>query len=79
MIDEAKVVMQRVSNGWYSQYIEKSTPNKALDEFKNNVNDMIKNTKNRFLQVDEILEEYATYDYTKTLQMKNQMMKKVVF
>ena len=70
LIDEAKVVMQRVNNGWYSQYIEKSTPNKALDEFKNNVNDMIKNTKNRFLEVDEILEEYATYNYTKTLQMK---------
>src|SRR5574344_1056279 len=70
LIDEAKVVMQRVSNGWYSQYIEKTTPNKALDEFKNNVNDMIKNTKNRFLEVGEILEEYATYDYTKTLQMK---------
>ena len=70
LIDEAKVVMQRVNNGWYSQYIEKSTPNKALGEFKNNVNDMIKNTKNRFLEVGEILEEYATYDYTKTLQMK---------
>ena len=70
LIEEAKVVMQRVNNGWYSQYIEKSTPNKALDEFKNNVNDMIKNTKNRFLEVDEILEEYATYNYTKTLQMK---------
>ena len=70
LIEEAKVVMQRVNNGWYSQYIEKSTPNKALDEFKNNVNDMIKNTKNRFLEVGEILEEYATYNYTKTLQMK---------
>jgi methyl-accepting chemotaxis protein len=70
LIDEAKVVMQRVNNGWYSQYIEKSTPNKALDEFKNNVNDMIKNIKNRFLEIGEILEEYATHDYTKTLQMK---------
>ncbi|NCB11113.1 MAG: hypothetical protein EOM78_05735 [Erysipelotrichia bacterium] len=79
LIDEAKVVMQRVNNGWYSQYIEKSTPNKALDEFKNNVNDMIKNTKNKFLEVDEILEEYATYNYTKTLQMKPNYEKGGVF
>ena len=34
LIDEAKKVMIRVRNGWYSQTIDKSTPNASLEEFK---------------------------------------------
>ncbi|MDD2699578.1 MAG: chemotaxis protein, partial [Arcobacteraceae bacterium] len=45
LIEDAKVVMSRVSNGWYSQFIEKSTPNQSLEDFKNNVNTMIKSTR----------------------------------
>ncbi|MDD2699057.1 MAG: hypothetical protein PHF17_09680, partial [Arcobacteraceae bacterium] len=45
LIADAKVVMSRVSNGWYSQFIEKSTPNQSLEDFKNNVNTMIKSTR----------------------------------
>ncbi|MGE4383564.1 MAG: chemotaxis protein, partial [Arcobacter sp.] len=36
LIDDAKVVMSRVNNGWYGQFIEKSTSNTSLEEFKNN-------------------------------------------
>ena len=70
LIEDAKVVMNRVNNGWYSQFIEKSTSNASLEEFKNNVNQMIKSTRDRFLEVDLILEEYSRLNYTKTLQMK---------
>ncbi|MDD2698268.1 MAG: methyl-accepting chemotaxis protein, partial [Arcobacteraceae bacterium] len=66
---DAKVVMSRVSNGWYSQFIEKSTPNQSLEDFKNNVNTMIKSTRDRFMQVDELLETYTKNDYTRTMQM----------
>ena len=33
LIAEAKMVMVRVRNGWYSQTIDKSTPNSSLNEF----------------------------------------------
>ena len=70
LIEDAKVVMTRVNNGWYSQFIEKSTANASLEEFKNNVNQMIKSTRDRFAEVDEILEAYAKLNYIPTLTMK---------
>ncbi len=69
LIEDAKVVMTRVNNGWYSQFIEKSTSNTSLEEFKNNVNQMIKSTRDRFIEVDEILEKYAKHNYLDTLKM----------
>ena len=59
------------SNGWYSQFIEKTTSNKSLEEFKNDVNKMIENTKNRFVAVNEILDEYTKNDFRKTPGQKN--------
>ena len=70
LIEDAKVVMTRVNNGWYSQFIEKSTLNTSLEEFKNNVNQMIKSTRDRFAEVDEILEAYAKLNYIPTLTIK---------
>jgi len=67
LTENAKVVMQRVKNGWYSQKIEKSTTNNFLEEFKNNVNEMIQATKERFEEVDIILEQYANHNYKSTL------------
>jgi len=71
LIEDAKVVMARVNNGWYSQFIEKSTANASLEEFKNNVNEMIKSTRDRFAEVDEILESYSKLNYIPTLTMKS--------
>ena len=65
LIEDAKVVMSRVNNGWYGQFIERSTSNASLEEFKNNVNKMIQSTKERFEEVDLVLEEYARLNYTK--------------
>ena len=70
LIEDAKVVMSRVNNGWYSQLIEKSTANASLEEFKSNVNKMIQSTKERFEEVDAVLEDYTNLNYTKNLQMK---------
>ena len=70
LIDDAKIVMQRVNNGWYSQFIEKTTLNASLEEFKNNVNKMIESTRTRFLEVDTVLEQYSNHNYLDTLKMK---------
>ncbi len=79
LIDDAKVVMSRVNNGWYSQFIEKTTANTSLEEFKNNVNQMIKSTRDRFIEVDKILEEYSNLNYIPTLKMKDNDEKGGVF
>ena len=70
LIEDAKVVMTRVNNGWYGQFIEKSTSNASLEEFKNNVNNMIKSTRDRFSEVDLILEHYSNHNYLPKLNMK---------
>ncbi|QNK85070.1 chemotaxis protein [Aliarcobacter cryaerophilus] len=68
VINEAQIVMNRVSNGWYSQLIEENTINQSLNDFKNNVNSMIVTTKERFEKIDEILQSYINYDYRPVLE-----------
>ena len=70
VIADAKNVVARVNNGWYSQCIEATTTNESLEQFKESVNEMIVNTKNRFLDVNNILNLYTKHDYTKTLHLK---------
>ncbi len=70
LIDDAKIVMNRVNHGWYSQFIEKSTSNRSLEEFKNNVNTMIRNTRERLVNVNETLNEYSNNNFRKTLSLR---------
>ncbi len=67
LIDEAEKVMKRVSNGWYSQKITKETNNKSLNLLKENINVMIDDTKARFVKINDILDQYAKYDYREKL------------
>ncbi len=67
LMDEAKVVIKRVTNGWYSQHIELSTQNTSLNEFKNDVNNMITATRKHFTDINDVLNQYTHYDYTKEL------------
>ena len=69
LIKDAEVVMKRVNNGWYSQLIQKDTSNLMLQEFRNDVNTMIVNTKARFVSINEILGQYSKNDYNKRLQL----------
>ena len=71
LIEEAKIVMGRVANGWYSQTISKETNNQSLNNFKDSVNHMIKATKTSFLKINERLNEYANYNYMTELNMPN--------
>jgi len=70
VLEEAQVVMDRVKHGWYSQYIENSTNNESLEKFKNNVNDMIKATREHFVNMNEVLEQYANHDYRNELKLE---------
>jgi methyl-accepting chemotaxis protein len=79
LIEDAKEVMKKVNNGWYSQFIEKSTTNSSLEEFKNNVNIMIRSTRNRFIEVDKILDCYSKHDYRPTLKINSNDEKDGVF
>jgi methyl-accepting chemotaxis protein len=71
LIEEAKKVIGKAKLGCYSQSIEKSTNNKSLNEFKDEVNEMIKITKQHFMNMTTILEEYAKFDYRKPLTLAN--------
>ena len=71
LISEAEIVMKRVQEGWYSQTIHSTTQNISLNNFKDGLNHMIQATKENFNNINERLEEYAHYDYTKELVMHN--------
>jgi methyl-accepting chemotaxis protein len=71
LIEEAEVVMNRVVDGWFSQTIESSSSNKELNILKDKINLMIDNMKERFVQINSVLEEYVSYNYTNSLKMDN--------
>ena len=71
LIEKAKSTMARVSKGWYSETIDATTSNSSLEDFKNQVNNMIKATKQNFVEVNTILEEYAHYNYRNELKLDN--------
>ena len=79
LIEDAKAVMNRVNNGWYSQHIQKSTSNTSLEEFKKNVNKMIENTKHRFELVNKVLEQYSNNNFTQRLELQSNDEKNGVF
>jgi len=69
LIQEAKAVMNKVKHGEYTNIIQSKTSNKPLEEFKKEVNDMIKETKEHFSSINNILDKYTNYDYTKELNL----------
>jgi len=71
LIEEAENIMQRVSNGWYSELITKSTQNIQLKRLKENINNMITNTKQRFITINTILEQYSNQNYINKLVIEN--------
>ena len=71
LIEEAKIVMDGVQHGWYSTHIESTTSNQSLNDFKDGVNKMIKATKQNFVDINIILEQYTKLDYRGDLILKN--------
>jgi methyl-accepting chemotaxis protein len=69
MIEEAQEVMGRVKHGWYSQTIASSTSNQTLNDFKDGVNEMIRATKQHFVDMNSVLAQYSNYDYRQQLHL----------
>lgn len=69
LIVDAKKVVAKIKEGSFNHTISSSSANSALEEFKNSVNDMIEASKERFLQIEQILKEYASSNYTKLLNI----------
>ena len=70
LIQEAKMVMDKIKHGLYSDIITSTTSNKSLEEFKQGVNEMIVETRGHFSNVNNILNEYTNYDYRNELKLE---------
>ena len=70
LIQEAKMVMDKIKHGIYSDIITSTTSNKSLEEFKQGVNEMIVETRGHFSNVNNILNEYTNYDYRNELKLE---------
>ncbi|AXX84559.1 methyl-accepting chemotaxis protein [Aliarcobacter skirrowii] len=71
LLDDVFNVVNRVKQGYYSQLIKENSTNDTLSTLKNSINDMISATKQNFISVNNILEEYVKYNYTKELKLDN--------
>jgi len=69
LIDSANETINKVKNGIYNQTISGHTSNKTLESFKDSVNDMIQATRQHFMDINVILQEYSQNNYTKELQL----------
>ncbi|MDO8454121.1 MAG: hypothetical protein Q7S59_06075 [Sulfurimonas sp.] len=69
MIENMTHVMNRVKNGWYSEFVEATAHNPSLVDLKVILNDMLKGNRARLLDITEKLESYAKHDYTLNVQM----------
>ncbi|MFX4233683.1 methyl-accepting chemotaxis protein [Aliarcobacter butzleri] len=70
LIEEAKIVMNQVKHGIYTQTITSISSNNSLEEFKKSVNEMIVETREHFLNINSILEKYTNYNYKEKLELK---------
>lgn len=69
-IKDTQRVMLRVQNGWLSQHIEVDTKNPNMSELKTVVNEALDLLKERFNEVNTILEGYVNHDYRKELKVE---------
>lgn len=71
VIEDAKAVINMANCGHYEHSIEKTTSNVALEELKNDVNNMLNSAKSRFKEIEDVLDTYSNFDYTKTLSLRS--------
>ncbi len=63
--------MNKVQHGSYDATIQSSSSNEALEAFKHTVNAMIVQTKEHFMGINRILNQYTNYHYTNALKLEN--------
>jgi len=66
-IKDTQKVMQNISAGSLDTQINAQASNQNLEQLKSTVNEALHLLKERFLQMNNILDFYAHYDYTKEL------------
>jgi methyl-accepting chemotaxis protein len=71
LLEHAQSVMEKVIKGWYNETISGHTSNHALESFKDNVNKMIIATKEHFVSITKILDQYANLNYTAKVKLDN--------
>jgi methyl-accepting chemotaxis protein len=71
LIEEAMEVMETVKGGYFGKKIEGTTSNKALNKFKDNVNEMISTMIYDFKTLNILIEKYVKNDYREKLHISN--------
>ena len=69
LIQNTTEVVNKVIAGRYKDLITAKTSNKSLEELKENVNNMISSSRENFVKINEILNEYVKYDYRNKLDL----------
>jgi methyl-accepting chemotaxis protein len=69
-LDDAKVVLNRACNGWFSQHVQENSNNPMLNEVRSLINEMLTNQKARFITINQLLEEYSKNDYRRKLEIE---------
>ncbi|PPK61035.1 methyl-accepting chemotaxis sensory transducer with Cache sensor [Malaciobacter marinus] len=70
LIENTVEVANFVSKGYLDKKISKSSNNKMLNELKDVVNSMLDNINHHISNVQNLLNAYTDYDYTKSLDTK---------
>ncbi len=68
VVNDAQIVLKRVSDGWYGQLIQKSSSNVSLNNLKDTINTMINNTNERFKVINTVFSQYSNQDYRQVVK-----------
>lgn len=68
-IAQAQKTIKRVKKGWYSDVITAKTSSSVLNEFKNDVNEMLLATKKNFEHINAVLVQYTKHNYKEELKL----------
>jgi len=71
LVKDAEEVILKITNGLYSNKIQKSTNNPELNKLKELINIMILQTSNHISDINIILKEYSNFNYTNQLNIEN--------
>ena len=68
-IKDTQTVMEKVQNGSFERQIVAKTNNPSLQLLKNTINDGLYKLREKFDMLNNILEQYSSYDYTNKLSI----------
>ena len=69
VIEEVDSVIEKVNNGFYVYKIEKTSSNQQVMKLRNSINSMILKTNENLTNLNNILMQYGTSDFTPNLKL----------